>query len=270
MFPILDFTLLGSSIQIPMFNLLIGIGIVIGILNFQFICKRQKIKTKDMDNLMTILCIAIVFGFLSAVLFDKIAHFHTYNEFLAHLFEYTGMTFEGGLIGGLVSFFIFYKVIMMSFDHFEQNANCIAPSVVIAHCFGRIGCFFGGCCFGKPTKSFIGVQFPNGSLAEQYYGPGIKVIPTQLIEAIFLLVLFLLLTFILFRHAFSYYLIFYGIFRFIIEFFRGDNRGTLFQTFLSPSQCLSILMGIAGLALLCKYTGKRQKHYIRIGFHKLT
>lgn len=252
MFPILQWSLLGYPIRIPMFNLMIAIGVVVGLFSFQALCQREKIPKAEMDNLTVVLCVAAAFGFLFAVLFDKVAHFHTLRDFSTHLLEYTGMTFEGGLIGGLTVFFIAYRIFMKSYRLFEMHANCIAPAVAIAHCFGRVGCFLGGCCFGKPTKSLIGVQFPGGSLAEQAYGPGVKAIPTQLLEALFLLVLFLLLQKVLFRHAFAYYLILYGIFRFFIEFFRGDNRGTLFQSVLTPSQCLSVLMSAGGLLFLCK------------------
>ena len=108
----------------------------------------------------------------------------------------------------------------------------------IAHAFGRIGCFLAGCCYGKETDSWIGVQFPH--LHE-------KVIPTQLIESGFLFLLTgILLVLILvfnFKYTFIVYLGAYSVFRFIIEFFRGDPRGNFLGIF-SPSQVWSIFIWI--------------------------
>ena len=120
----------------------------------------------------------------------------------------------------------------------------IVPCVItMAHGFGRLGCFFAGCCYGKPTDSFLGVTFPGHTQA---------VHPTQLYEAAFLFILFGVFSFLLFkynfRHNFSLYLVCYGIFRFCIEFLRGDHRGELLG-FISPSQTWSLVMVIMGVVL---------------------
>lgn len=113
----------------------------------------------------------------------------------------------------------------------------ITPAcMTIAHACGRVGCFFAGCCYGRPTESCFGVNFP--ALPQ-------PVIPTQLIEAGFLFLLFAVLYHLAvrtsFKHTFVVYLVAYGAFRFIIEFLRGDERGALVGT-LSPSQTLSLLL----------------------------
>ena len=78
------------------------------------------------------------------------------------------------------------------------------------------------------------------------------VYPTQLYEAAFLLILFAVCSYLLlkkqFRHNMTVYLIGYGIFRFLIEFIRGDDRGKLFGL-LSPSQFWSLGMVILGVLL---------------------
>ena len=116
-------------------------------------------------------------------------------------------------------------------------------TIVMAHGFGRIGCFFAGCCYGVPTDSFLGVTFPGHSHA---------VHPTMLYEAAFLFILFGVFTFLLFKYDFkhnmSLYLVSYGIFRFLLEFIRGDHRGELLG-FISPSQTWSALMVVLGVAL---------------------
>ena len=77
--------------------------------------------------------------------------------------------------------------------------------------------------------------------------------PTQLYEAAFLFVLFAVSVYLIlkkdFKHTLSLYLIAYGVFRFLIEYVRGDDRGELVG-FVSPSQFWSIFMAAAGVAIL--------------------
>ena len=79
----------------------------------------------------------------------------------------------------------------------------------------------------------------HGDMGLGYY------VPTQLYEAIFLFVVFAVLTFLIFKfdfkHGLSLYLGSYGIWRFVIEFFRADHRGE-FVGSLSPSQFWSLIM----------------------------
>ena len=126
----------------------------------------------------------------------------------------------------------------------------IPIAICIAHAFGRLGCFFGGCCYGRVTDAWYGIACaaPNGyTLAE-------KVVPTQLFEMIFLFVLAAAMAVLFFRFRFKYnfsvYAIAYGIWRFIIEFFRDDDRGGVAGAALTPSQILSIFMVLAGVGLI--------------------
>ncbi len=262
MYPAYKFTIQNCTSTISMYNLMVGVGIILGIISFEHLCNKKGMQKAQVDDLTVVICISIVFGFLSATLFDKFVHFYSFKEFISHLFIFTGFTFAGGLSGGILAFIISYRIIMKNFSNLMLHMNYAAPSVAIAHSLGRIGCFLGGCCFGKPTNSIIGVHFPIGSLADQMYGHYIRVIPTELIEALYLLLIFFVLYFLLQKNAFSYYLILYGLFRFIIEFFRGDNRGVFLQTIFTPSQCISILMILIGFWLL--YRRNTKNHSVAV------
>ena len=130
------------------------------------------------------------------------------------------------------------------------------PAITLAHAFGRIGCFMAGCCYGKETDSWIGVQFPFLSY---------KVVPTQLLESIFLFILTGVLLLLVFKFKFKYtfivYLGAYSIWRFVIEFFRGDYRGSFLGIF-SPSQiwCIAIWMIIVPLFILLRKKVFTNKH----------
>ena len=225
-----------------MYGLMIAVGIIacFGVL-FQF-GKKRKIEERFIDFIFYNAIVAIILGFGSAALFQA-TYNYIENPSAGFNFE-GGITFIGGLIGGIVSFLVGYAIFRKRYKARLVDMISIAPCcILIAHAFGRVGCFFAGCCYGKPTDSFLGVQFPGMSQ---------KVHPTQLYEAIFLFALFTLCYLLYwkknFKHNLSLYLVVYGIFRFCIEYLRGDDRGQLIGM-ISPSQFWSILMVVGGVAV---------------------
>ena len=221
---------------------LYGICIAVGVLScvlvlFKF--AKGKISDKFIDFLFYNGIVAIALGFVSACLFQAVYAYIDNPERGFHLFS-SGMTFIGGLIGGVLSFLVGYFVFRPMLDGRLVDIISLLPCcIVIAHAFGRVGCFFAGCCYGKPTESFLGVKFPFLSY---------KVHATQLYEAAFLFALFAVMLILYvkkgFKHNLSLYLLTYGIFRFLIEFVRGDERGS-FVAGVSPSQFWSIVMILA-------------------------
>jgi phosphatidylglycerol:prolipoprotein diacylglycerol transferase len=108
----------------------------------------------------------------------------------------------------------------------------IAAPVMLG--LGRVGCFLAGCCYGCRTDGPLAVTFPRveGSL---HGAPGVPVHPAQLYETVGCAVVFAILWFWARRHSTfpgfvtAVYLVLYGVERFVIELFRGDNeRGFLF------------------------------------------
>ena len=115
----------------------------------------------------------------------------------------------------------------------------MAITTTIVHAIGRLGCFFAGCCYGKPTDSFIGLTFPTTNSTTVH--------PSQLYEVISILLIMVVL-FILKRNKkfngqlFISYVILYAIARSILEVFRGDNRGFIISDVLSHSQFIAMLL----------------------------
>ena len=255
MYPNELFNILGVSVDLYTICFLVGI---IACLVFTIIAMRIcGYSSTARDTIIIIGIFSILIGLLFAALFQAF-----YNLIAGKGFKFEGMTFIGGLIGGVIAFvglyFLYVYVINprlkeKSFFKSDMNKGIwyllrIAPiSITIAHGFGRIGCFFAGCCYGKPTEAWYGIQFP---------GLHTKVIPTQLFEAIFLFILsavmIVLLFVIHFKYNMSVYLISYGIWRFVIEYFRGDYRGSLIPG-LSPSQFWSIIMVLLGIGIFFLY-----------------
>ena len=238
-----------------MYGVMIAIGIIIALFPVLYgYSKQLGIDVKLVDFIYYNGIISIALGFGSAALFQAT---YEYIENPAAGFNLgAGITFLGGLIGGIAVFLTGYAIFRNKLGIRLVDAISLIPcSILIGHSFGRVGCFFAGCCYGKPTDSFLGVIFP---------GEKVAVHPTQLYEATFLLILFAVCSFLLlkfkFRHNMSVYLIGYGIFRFSIEFLRNDDRGQLVSG-ITPSQFWSLLMIAAGIGLvfLINYVWKKRE-----------
>lgn len=235
-----------GKFRVPMYGLMIAIGIIVCFAILRYGCKKKNIPSKFEDYIELSGVGAIVFGFFSATVFQAIYNYIENPSYGFHLGY--GYTFIGGLIGGAAFFLIVYFTYGRKKvgAYLTKALPIIACSILIAHCFGRIGCFFAGCCYGKETNSWIGMVFPYSDK------PTTKVYPTQLFEALFLLVMFAICFYLTikkdFKYTFCVYLISYGVFRFLIEYLRDDDRGS-FIPGLSPSQFWSLIMIPLGIGL---------------------
>ncbi|MDR3148774.1 MAG: prolipoprotein diacylglyceryl transferase [Oscillospiraceae bacterium] len=163
-----------------------------------------------------------------------------------------GSVFYGGLIGGIIAGAICLRV---KGWNAAKYLDVCAPAIPLFHAFGRIGCFLGGCCYG--TESRFGFVYTH-SLAEA--ANGVRRLPVPLFESVFLFALCAVLTRLYLRKSlngrlFPLYLACYAIWRFGVEFFRGDAiRGFAFG--LSVSQWISL--GI--LAIVAVWTAVKIKN----------
>jgi phosphatidylglycerol:prolipoprotein diacylglycerol transferase len=156
-----------------------------------------------------------------------------------------GLVFYGGLIGGSLTFIVIARLRKLNL---WRLADTVAPGIALGHAFGRIGCFYAGSCYGKPTDLPWAVTFNDPrSLAAGVLGTPVH--PTQLYSSFGLLVLMVVLLGIRSRARFpgqviASYGILYGIMRFGMEFLRGDPRGSvsLLGTTLSTSQVVSLVL----------------------------
>ena len=218
-----------------------GVFVLLGVVSGYFVSLQQaKREGLDKGIFSHILFWTIVFSFIGARIFYVLVDLPLFlGDPLGVILSRAGFVFYGGLVTGVISLYILTK---KHRTNFLQYADIISLGIPLGHSLGRLGCFFYGCCYGKPTDLFMGILFPAGSPAGS---PGLKVIPTQLISAFFLLVIFFILLFLKKRRRFVgqiflSHLILYGIFRFIIEFSRGDPRGEIL--FLSVSQFLAVIL----------------------------
>lgn len=233
------------GLSIPTFGVMMLLGMIAAFVLLYF--NRRQVPFSE-DDLLTMAIWAIIGGFLGAkalywiVELDRIiADPHFILESLT-----SGFVFYGALIVGALAVLLFSRRRKQSFlGYFDL----VAPSFILAQGFGRIGCFCAGCCYGAQCDSPFSVIYPEGVAAPA----GVPLLPTQLFEAAFCLVYAAVLVAIFRRQkrygtTAGWYLVGYGVWRFIIEFFRSDDRGAVGA--LSTSQFIGIFIVLAGILLL--------------------
>lgn len=172
----------------------------------------------------------------------------------AALLEHKSMgVFYGGYIVGI--FFSIWYLRKVGLPLWKVSN--IVPAAALMHAVGRVGCFLGGCCFGRPSSAPWAVQFPGHLEA---------VHPTQLYEAALDLLNFGVLL-LAFKHkrfdgqVFCLYLFNYSVIRYVVELFRGGpGRGYIIEgatpwTSVSVPQLISLL-GLAAATALYAYLRK--------------
>ena len=204
---------------------------------------------KDLSNFLMCLMLSGVVGSRIAYVIE-----HWQAEFAADplrivRIDQGGLMFYGGFILAMVFFFVWCRI------HRERPlalADLMSTLVPLGHAFGRIGCFFYGCCYGKDSDAWCAVVFPAGSPSWYEHGRrAVSVLPTQLFEAAALLALFALLMAVYVRYrryTTGIYLIGYAVIRFGMEYLRGDPRAAVGP--FSISQTISLAMAAFGALFL--------------------
>jgi len=179
-----------------------------------------------------------------------------------------GHVFYGGLFGGFLAGALM-AIVNYPGDWAKFKKTADAAAIVVANglWITRIGCFFEGCCFGRPSSIF-GIHFPQGSKTmfmlyqidpehTSLFTETQPIIPTQLIHSGLNLIIFGVLIKLMFTgkekkpgYIASIFLLSYSVARFMVEFLRYDIRGSFL--FFSTSQWISIILFILGWKLYSK------------------
>lgn len=244
-----------GPITIYSYGFFLAIGFILAIFYSTREAKRVGVDPQKISDLAFYLIIAALIG--SRLLFI-ITEPHDFTENPLEVFKIWkgGLVFYGGFIGALVTGICYVKRHGMPV---WKTSDIIAPGIALGQSLGRIGCFSAGCCYGKETTVPWAVTFTDiNSLARL----GVPLHPTQLYEAALDFCIFLFLISFRRRKTFDgqliwLYTLLYAVVRFIVELFRGDPRGSAFDSLLSTSQLIGIVMAIVALAMLIKLGRKK-------------
>jgi phosphatidylglycerol---prolipoprotein diacylglyceryl transferase len=244
-----------GSLPVHSYGFLIAIGLVFGVL---VAVRRGRSVGIETANTLDLTFYAIIVGLIGSRLLYVLMHADDYarlcmgtgqtRSFGRWLSDCTatvrfwqgGLVFLGGAMLAAVTSLLFARRKHLPIG---DVADVLAPSVSLAHVFGRFGCFLVGCCYGKPWAS--GAHFPSDSVAYMELQSRGKVMagavstpglhPTQLYESAGELLIFLALLWLWRRRKYPgaialAYAFGYGLLRFAVEIFRGDEvRGFLIQ-----------------------------------------
>lgn len=225
------------TLTIPTYGLMAVIGLIAVLIYLYY---RLMICENEYDLSMSEFGILCLSSGLGCFIGSRIVFINTqlpilFKEFsfqkLVQILLFGGFVFYGGLFGAYAGVTIFSRVKKY---RCVDMLNTITPAFVLFHVFGRIGCLLGGCCYGLKLNPELVI----GNIHFRYF-------PIQAVEAVVELLLFILIqTTSMKKHKFLSYISCYAVYRFGIEFLRGDTeRGIWFG--LSTSQWISIIVILA-------------------------
>ena len=228
------------------FGILLGWWLGKKIINHILQRVSLKFNVKEFDDLITYVIISIVIGGrLGYVIFYNLGYYISNPIDIFKIWE-GGMSFHGALIGIIIGTWFFSSKKNIPVLFFLDIIACVSPIGIF---LGRIANFINGELVGKVTTVSWSVIFPAVDLFSRH--------PSQLYEALLEgVALFFILNKIIFKEVYnmgacSYlFLIYYGFFRIISEFFREPDAqlGYLFNLF-SMGTLLSFFMILVGLFL---------------------
>jgi phosphatidylglycerol:prolipoprotein diacylglycerol transferase len=249
MYPVLfDINLgfLGLGVaQFRTYSLMLLIAFVVAIIVFWILVKRRTtIDTSIVSDLAFWVIVGVVVGARLAYVFMHWSEFASDPVAIFKIWE-GGAVYYGGFIlaFGFGALYLWRKKIPV-----VPLLDMIAPVVALGEGIGRLGCFFNGCCFGKPTD-VCGITFPAHSFASSVFGPDHSIWPTQLFQVgggiLLFIILMLLMRFVRLRKGqlFSIFLLGFGGLRLGVNFFRYYENSLNLWT----NNLIAIAIMVAGI-----------------------
>jgi phosphatidylglycerol:prolipoprotein diacylglycerol transferase len=241
-----------GPLNVYSYGVLLAVSYLLGLWLAMRRAKRWGLDSARVLDLGIYIIIAALVG---AKLLLLVVDFEQFRQAPGELLSLarSGGVFYGGLILAIAVAFWYIAKHRMPF---WTTCDVFAPGIALGHVTGRLGCLAAGCCYGRPTSVPWAITFTNPLAAANVGTPlNIPLHPTQLYEAgAELLILVLLLATERKGRPFAgrtfwAYMFLYAVSRYIIEIYRGDPRGMVFDTF-STSQFISLILAPLAVAML--------------------
>lgn len=229
-----------------------GLFLALGFLTAVWFSKRNARFYNISDQIVsdiffTILISSIIGARLLYVGINYKAYTHNFLD--AFKIWNGGLVFFGGFLAATLASVLFLKIKKMPI---WRTADILAPGMALGHAVGRFGCLAAGCCYGKTCDLPFAISFSH---AQSLAPLNVLLHPTQIYMVLSNFLLFLILMVLQKRKKFHgmvflSYVMFYSIFRAVIEFFRGDFRGDFFFEFLSLSQGIGLVVSCLAFVIM--------------------
>ena len=241
------------------YGLLVATGFLVAIL---LASSRAEKEGLDSQKVLDLCFYVMVSALLGARLLYVIVEYRYFLASPLEIFKFWkgGLVFYGGVILGVLISLWYLKRSQMPM---WKTADLLAPSIALGQSIGRWGCFFAGCCYGKKTDIAWGITFTDPRSLAPF---GISLHPTQVYLSLNAVFIFMFLMWLSKRKVFDgqilwSYGILYSIGRFVIEYFRGDDRGFAVEQVLSTSQFVGVFIFIlSAFMLLTLYRKNLRRH----------
>ncbi len=240
-----------GSFEITWYSVLILSGVIIAYILIMAESRRYQIKKEFVFNMMFW---SIIFGIIGARLYYVIFNWDYYGSNIKEIFMiwHGGLAIHGGLIMGLLVIIRYckkYKVNLL------KMLDIIVPAVLLAQAIGRWGNFFNGEAYGTAVTydKLVGMKIIPQFVIDNMYINGNYHLPMFYFESLACLFGFIIMLIIRRRkytkngQIFGFYLLWYGIIRFVIEIFRTDSL-MLFN--IKMAQFVSVIMILIGLYII--------------------
>ena len=158
-----------GPVTIHGYGAMIAIGILAAFWLAEKLAKKYDLENDKIDSFIFWI---LVWGWGVSKLTYTLTVFKDFLKNPLSVLSSGGWVVYGGIIGGILGGWIWCKKHKWNF---MKYFNILIPCVALAQGFGRIGCFFAGCCGGIETNAWYGVTFPADSLAWSTH----PIIPTQ-------------------------------------------------------------------------------------------
>jgi phosphatidylglycerol---prolipoprotein diacylglyceryl transferase len=258
MFPVL-FNI--GPLTIHTYGVFVAMGFFAGLGLTIRLARTEGIPPGLIMDMSFVILVAAIIGSRALYVFMNLS-FYLENPIDAFKLWEGGLVFSGGLAAS--------AAVMGWYIHrhglsWWKTGDMWAPGIALGQAVGRIGCLMAGCCYGKPAYDLPWALIFTDPLC--LAPTGIPLHPTQLYSMISGFVIFGFLLALFYKKRFDgqvliWFIILHSTARLIIERFRGDYRGVVFDSSMSLTQLVTLLLLSAGVAALIfkkNRPGKEQK-----------
>jgi phosphatidylglycerol:prolipoprotein diacylglycerol transferase len=244
----------GSSlgpIQVHSFSVMLILAFLGGLWLARRRAPKFGFEPGKVSDVSMVVLFAGVLGARVLFILQELPYYLQHKDQLFSL-QFQGLTSFGALLFGVG---VYAWFAWKQKRPFRDVLDMVAPSALLGHAIGRIGCLLNGCCYGVVTTSKIGVHIDDSNILH---------VPAQLFDSLMAFAAVGILLAIEKRglhrgQSFSLFLILYGGTRFIYEFWRAGtveqvNAGIASSTYwgnlpITQAQAVAALMVVSGAVM---------------------